>query len=267
MGDNFSLCLIGAMDRLWFHQIIMFSEPFSLYFTKTLKPQLPYSESTTTSPSSSLSLSSLAEDISTVVCPLSDQENSAISSPLTPPDDSKKEEEEVKKKPTRVSLSSSRSCSHSSSPSTQKRQRNHRYSTSCSLRGKLQKSMSCWSLKDLELEEVKGFMDLGFIFKNENLNARMITVVPGLLRLGFFKTKQKIELNLAADELHKDDDDIEQEEEKGVIRPYLSEAWLIKRPDSPLLNLKVPTVSAAADMKKHLKFWARTVASDVQQEC
>ena len=126
--------------------------------------------------------------------------------------------------------------------------------------------MSCRSLEDLELEEVKGFVDLGFIFKKEHLNARMISVVPGLLRLGFFRTKQKTEPNLAADELPKDDD-IEQEEERGVIRPYLSEAWLIKRPDSPLLNLRVPRVSAAADMKKHLKFWARTVASVVQQEC
>ncbi|XWS43614.1 hypothetical protein CRYUN_Cryun16bG0119000 [Craigia yunnanensis] len=266
MANNFSLYLIGAMDLLWFHQIILFPEPFSLYFPKTLKPQQPYSESTTTSPSSSLSLSSLAEDISMVVCPLPDQENSAISSPLTPPDDSKKEEEEVKKRPRRGSLSSSRSRSHSSSPATQNRLRNHRHSTSYSLGEKLQKFMSCRNLKDLELEEVKGFMDLGFIFKKKHLNARMIDVVPGLLRLGFFRTKQKTKPNLAADVLPKDND-IEQEEERSVIRPYLSEAWQIKRPDSPLLNLRIPRVSAAADMKKHLKFWARTVASVVQQEC
>jgi hypothetical protein len=39
------------------------------------------------------------------------------------------------------------------------------------------------------------------------------------------------------------DDDIvevyEEEEKREIMRPYLSEAWLIKRPDSPLLNLKV----------------------------
>ncbi|XVF07939.1 hypothetical protein REPUB_Repub06bG0182300 [Reevesia pubescens] len=264
MADNF-LCLIGAMDCLWFHQIILFPEPFSLYFPKTLKTELLNSES----PSSSLYFSSLAEDISTAVCPLPDHENSATSSPLTPPDDSKNEKEELKKRPRRGSVSSSaRSRSHSSSPTTQNRQRNHRHSTSCShIEGKLQKSMSCRSLKDLELEEVKGFMDLGFIFKKEHLNPRIISVVPGLLRLGFFKTDQL--MNLAADELPKDDDDdddIEQEEIRGVIRPYLSEAWLIKRPDSPLLNLKVPMVSATAEMKKHLKFWARTVASVAQQE-
>lgn len=117
----------------------------------------------------------------------------------------------------------------------------------------------------MELEEVRGFMDLGFVFTKEHLNARMISVIPGLLRLGFSRTKRiHNEVNADPDQLSKDDD-IEQEEKRGVIRPYLSEAWLIKRPDSPLLNLRVPRVSAAADMKKLLKFWARTVASVVQQ--
>ncbi|KAE8717000.1 putative Peroxidase 21 precursor [Hibiscus syriacus] len=85
-------------------------------------------------------------------------------------------------------------------------------------------------------------MDLGFTFTKEHLNPTMIRVVPGLLRLGF-----------------------EQEKKRVVVRPYLSEAWLIKRPDSPLLNLR-PRVYAAADMKKHLMFWARIVASVVRQE-
>ncbi|PPD82789.1 hypothetical protein GOBAR_DD20290 [Gossypium barbadense] len=200
MADNLSLSLIGAMDRLWFHQIILFPEPISLFSFKPLKPQQPYSESTATP--TSPSATSLAEDnISTPVCPLFDHQ------PLAPA-----------------------------------RLRNHRHSTSRSLGGKLKKSTSCKSLEDLELEEVKGFMDLGFKFKKEHLDSRMIDVVPGLLRLGFLKTQP----NLPADE---------------------HEAWLIKRPDSPLLNLKVPRVSAAADMKKHLKCWARTVASVVQQEC
>lgn len=164
------------------------------------------------------------------------------------------------KKRAKVGSVSSRNRSHSSSPSTKMRQRNRRHSTSRSLGGKLKKSTSCKSSEDLELEEVKGFMDLGFIFKKEHLDSRMIDVVPGLLRLGFHKTQP----NLPADEheVPKDDDD-----DDNDTRPYLSEAWLIKRPDSPLLNLKVPRVSAAADMKKHLKCWARTVASVVQQEC
>lgn len=260
------------MNRLWFHQIVLFPEPFSLHFPKPLKPQQPYSESTAadtnTTPSSSLFLSSssLQEDFS----------NLSTSSPLTPPvTKNEEEEEEVEKRPRRGSLSSCRSRrSYSSSPRTQKREQRNIHKQ---FEGKpvvLQKSMSCRSLEDLELEEVKGFMDLGFIFKKEHLmNSRMITVVPGLLRLGIFRTKlQKTDEpnNILADDELPKDDDIEQEEEmvmKGVIRPYLSEAWLIKRPDSPLLNLRVPRVSAADDMKKHLKFWARTVASVVQQEC
>lgn len=236
MANNLSLCLVGAMDRLWFQQIILFPDPFSPYFP--LEPKQPLSESTTTSSSSSsLSLSSVA-----------DQEIPAL-------DDPKKEEKQLKKRSRRGNLSRS----HSPSQSTHKHQRiNHQ----C----KLQKSTSCRSLKDLELEEVKGFMDLGFVFTKEHLNARMISVIPGLLRLGFSRTKRiHNEVNVDADQLSKDDD-IEQEEKRGVIRPYLSEAWLIKRPDSPLLNLRVPRVSAAADMKKHLKFWARTVAYVVQQD-
>ncbi|KAA3455125.1 Mlo-related protein [Gossypium australe] len=286
MADNRSLCLIGAMDRLWFHQIILFPEPISLFSLKPLKPQQPYSESIAT-PTSPSATSLAEENISTPVCPLFDHQ------PLAPAviinlrsstmfkysisqsfDDSKneEEEEEMKKRERRGSFSS-RSRSHSSSPSTEKRLRNHRHSTSRSLGGKLKKSTSCKSLEDLELEEVKGFMDLGFIFKKEHLDSRMIDVVPGLLRLGFLKTQPNLpadehEVSKDDDDDDDDDDDIEQEDQgSGVIRPYLSEAWLIKRPDSPLLNLKVPRVSAAADMKKHLKCWARTVASVVQQEC
>ncbi|GMI71256.1 hypothetical protein HRI_000794900 [Hibiscus trionum] len=246
MADNFSSCLIAAMDRLWFHQTVLYVEPFSLFPHKTLKPQQPYSESPATTPLSSRSESSLAEDdISASVCPIPDHEE-----PLTPPEGG---EEKVEKRARRGSVSS-RSRSHSSSPSTQKRERNDRHSTSCAVGGKLQKSRSCRSLQDLELEEVKGFMDLGFIFKKEHLDSRMINVVPGLLRLGLFETESNS--NLAADE-----------EKNGVMRPYLSEAWLIRRPDSPLLNLKIPRVSAADDMKKHLKCWAQTVAYVVQQEC
>lgn len=60
MANNLSLCLVGAMDRLWFQQIILFPEPFSPYFP--LEPKQPLSESTTTSSSSStLSLSSVAD--------------------------------------------------------------------------------------------------------------------------------------------------------------------------------------------------------------
>ncbi|KAI8014668.1 hypothetical protein LOK49_LG05G00671 [Camellia lanceoleosa] len=116
---------------------------------------------------------------------------------------------------------------------------------------RLQKTMSCKTLLELELEEVKGFMDLGFKFSKESLSPQMMSVLPGL---------QRLELANGDEEVDKDDRDIigeeereGEEEKRSVMRPYLSEAWDIKRPDSPLLNLRLPRVSAAGDMKKHLR--------------
>lgn len=111
---------------------------------------------------------------------------------------------------------------------------------------------------ELELEEVKGFMDLGFIFKKEQLSPRMMSLVPGLQRLNDIK------------EAVKDDESEEGNYKEKIVvvrRPYLSEAWFIKRSDSPLLNLRMPIRAVTHDdMKKHIRFWARTVASVVQQE-
>lgn len=90
-----------------------------------------------------------------------------------------------------------------------------------------------------------------------------MSVVPGLQRLAH-KNKQSTKLTNDA-EVAKDDE-TEEGKEKRVIRPYLSEAWLINRPDSPLLNLKIPSASTADDMKKLIKFWARTVASVILEQ-
>ncbi|XP_031253566.1 uncharacterized protein LOC116111532 [Pistacia vera] len=231
------------MDHLWFHHIILLSEPTSLLVPKTHSP--------TPNPS----LLSAPLDIQ-------DQEKSSASSPVSPlvedcNDEAKEKEEALKERPTRLNIIAGRARSHSSSPLTKKRPRNLRRSGSMIVG---QKWMSCRSLWDLELEEVKGFMDLGFVFKKEHLNPQMISVIPGLQRVGSYKNKHNSEIGK--------DDEIEQaayEHERGIMRPYLSEAWLIKRPDSPLLNLRIPRVIAAADMKKHLKSWAKTVASEVQQ--
>ncbi|KAL6011093.1 hypothetical protein ACLOJK_001537 [Asimina triloba] len=95
------------------------------------------------------------------------------------------------------------------------------------------------SLSELENEELKGFTDLGFIFNRNEASPYERSILPGL----------------------------QTPEEKTIVsRPYLSEAWLINRPDSPLLNLRIPATSAAsgADMKKHLRTWARMVASSVE---
>lgn len=143
--------------------------------------------------------------------------------------------------------------------------RSHRHLRSKRYTGlvmRLQKTMSCKTLGELEVEEVKGFMELGFSFDSQNMCPRMMSVLPGLQRLGenLNNDKEMIDQELAGNENEK-------RSELGMYRrPYLSEAWLIRRPDSPLLNLRIPSNSKAADMKKHLKSWARTVASVVHQE-
>ncbi|KAF5737566.1 hypothetical protein HS088_TW13G00451 [Tripterygium wilfordii] len=271
--DNHSLCILGAMDRLWFHQIILFPEPSSPLVTKTV----PQSHSFTSGVSSSFSTNEgIPSSVSASASSFSEEDGSLFPSTATPrssmvdsnneeEEDDDEEDKEVKKKerPGRLNLVVDKTRSHSSSPSTKKPRKGLRHSR------KLLKSMSCKSLLELELEEVKGFMDLGFKF-NEHLSPRMMSIVPGLQRLGLLRERHSStisELNGIAESVAKDEKfEEEDEEERRVMRPYLSEAWLIKRPNSPLLNLKVPRVYAAADMKRHLIFWARMVASEIQQE-
>uniref|UniRef100_A0A6N2LCB2 DUF1685 domain-containing protein n=1 Tax=Salix viminalis TaxID=40686 RepID=A0A6N2LCB2_SALVM len=256
---SYPLCLLGVMDRLWFHKIILFSEPTTA--PKTLrKPQLMTTKSLSCPPSSSISLATPPNEefLSSSSVPLhEDQQISPAESPTTSPldiDSGNEEEEEDKdfnQKERRNEIDSYR-------------EKNSR-SGSLAI---LPESMSYKSFGELELEEVKGFVDLGFIFKKEHLSPRMMSVVPGLQRLGLYQNRQNIYLrdsNVAGDHdelIRKQEED----EDRYIARPYLSESWLIKRPDSPLLNLRVPRVSVAADMKKHLKFWARTVASEIQPE-
>jgi hypothetical protein len=39
------------------------------------------------------------------------------------------------------------------------------------------------SLLDLEFEELKGFMDLGFVFSEEEKDSRLVSIIPCLQRL------------------------------------------------------------------------------------
>lgn len=94
------------------------------------------------------------------------------------------------------------------------------------------------SLSDLEYEEVQGFKDLGFSFEKEALSPSLANIIPGL------------------QEKNRD----ESEEDKAARGPYLSEAWLVQScatPPVPNWGNKM----SADDMKKHIKFWARAVAS------
>ncbi|XP_030516972.2 uncharacterized protein LOC115730491 [Rhodamnia argentea] len=241
------------MDRLWFHQIIFFSDPISLLCgSKTLHPHNSHTviqcqpSSMPELPPPDTGLRSKAEE-----SPLAGRSCSSLDPSYSSMDDTNKSEEaEEEIRPTRVTnLTASRARrSHSSSPSTHKRP-----GKQSSEAKKLYKSMSCRNFEDLEMKEVKGFMDLGFIFEEEHLSPRMVSIVPGLQRLGPDTSIRK-------------NANKEEEGKREIMRPYLSEAWLIRRPDSPLLNLRVPRVYTASNMKKHLRLWARTVASAIQQE-
>lgn len=106
------------------------------------------------------------------------------------------------------------------------------------------------SLSDLEFEELKGFMDLGFVFKEEDKDSSLAFIIPGLQRLG-----------------KKDDEEGDSGQYSAIPRPYLSEAWGIldkQKKQNPLVNWRVPALSNENDMKDSLRRWAHTVASTVR---
>ncbi|KAK2665919.1 hypothetical protein Ddye_004493 [Dipteronia dyeriana] len=108
------------------------------------------------------------------------------------------------------------------------------------------------SLSDLEFEELKGFMDLGFVFSEEDKDSSLVSILPGLQRL-----KKNGEENVI-------DIDRESINKQMVSRPYLSEAWEVlgqRKAENPLVNWRVPALKNEVNMKDHLKFWAHTVAS------
>lgn len=110
-----------------------------------------------------------------------------------------------------------------------------------------ERKRSTKSLSDLEFDELKGFSELGFTFSKDDLTPRVVSILPGLQRLG------KPE---------------ETTWEPTVSRPYLSEAWSVCRQDAPLLKWHMPPPhEEGVDMKEHLKFWAHAVASTVKMEC
>ncbi|CAN1230157.1 hypothetical protein LINGRAPRIM_LOCUS1439 [Linum grandiflorum] len=88
------------------------------------------------------------------------------------------------------------------------------------------------SLTDLECEELKGFMDLGFVFSEKDKDSRLVSILPGLQKLG--KT--------------------EEEEEKGRKK-------IVKK--KPLMNLRV-SIGSDVELKDSLRMWAHSVASTVR---
>ncbi|OWM78728.1 hypothetical protein CDL15_Pgr002899 [Punica granatum] len=117
------------------------------------------------------------------------------------------------------------------------------------------------SLSELEFEELKGFMDLGFVFSEQDKDsADLVSIIPGLQRLG---------RNKNGDEEGAEDGDghVEVVDKLSVPRPYLSEAWEIldrRKKVDPLVNWKVPDLGNEMAVKDQLRFWAHAVASTVR---
>ncbi|RZC73542.1 hypothetical protein C5167_049019 [Papaver somniferum] len=135
------------------------------------------------------------------------------------------------------------------------------------IKGKRMKKMkSSKSLSDLEFEELKGFMDLGFVFSEEDKNSSLVSIIPGLQRLG----KKENLITEAQEEEDKSFKPARGEDNKSVNiqRPYLSEAWAVldnktKEEELTLINWQVPKLDNEIAMKYHLRNWAHTVASAV----
>lgn len=115
------------------------------------------------------------------------------------------------------------------------------------------------SMSDLEFEELKGFLDLGFVFSEEDQrDSELVSILPGLQRL-----------------VKKDGgvgDVTEEEDISNINRPYLSEAWdhcggrKGKRHITPAIKWKVAAAPEVkeVELKDHLKQWAHAVASTIR---
>jgi hypothetical protein len=126
------------------------------------------------------------------------------------------------------------------------------------------------SLSELEFEELKGFMDLGFVFSEEDkVNSNLVSILPGLQRLGrssdsYFDGGEKEE---------EDEDEVKEVVEGCVPRPYLSEAWdrvlnfnqrNNKVEINQLVDWRIPSLGNEMEIKDQLRVWAQTVASTVR---
>ncbi|MCE3215027.1 hypothetical protein HAX54_000579 [Datura stramonium] len=116
-------------------------------------------------------------------------------------------------------------------------------------RRRKRKGNSSKSLSELEFEELKGFMDLGFEFSDKDKDSNLVSIIPGLRRLGRENEKGF------------------EENESGITRPHLSEAWDVweEKRKNPLKTWRIKSdFGNEMEIKHQLKFWAHTVASTVR---
>ncbi|EYU37337.1 hypothetical protein MIMGU_mgv11b016324mg [Erythranthe guttata] len=139
-----------------------------------------------------------------------------------------------------ISLSHTVEGAFDTETSTRNRQLNKR-------RRSKRRSGAVKSLSELEFEELKGFMDLGFVFTagdDQKLDSKLVSIIPGLQRLG---------KNV--------DESASESESESVSRPYLSEAWNYSSNNPAMKDWRIPAFGNEMELKHHLRFWAHSVAS------
>lgn len=141
--------------------------------------------------------------------------------------------------------------------------------------GRRRKKLRSKSLTELEFDELKGFMDLGFVFSEEDKESSLlVSIIPGLKRL-FPKDGDCNNNNMKEKEDIHESSSSGSEKEKGKgkeRRPYLSEAWDFGKEkngeEKKLMELRIPKVrndwGDEVSIKDQLMSWAHTVASTVR---
>ncbi|KAH0651202.1 hypothetical protein KY285_031318 [Solanum tuberosum] len=124
------------------------------------------------------------------------------------------------------------------------------------VRCRKKRSKNSKSLSELEFEELKGFMDLGFEFSDKDKDSNLVSIIPGLKRLGMENERG-----------------FDENDESGVSRPHLSEAWGVWEEKKKMEDWKKNALKSwkinsdfgnEMEIKDQLKFWAHTVASTVR---
>ncbi|GFZ12104.1 hypothetical protein Acr_23g0004890 [Actinidia rufa] len=113
---------------------------------------------------------------------------------------------------------------------------------------------------------VPSFMDLGFVFSEEDVNSSLVEIIPRLQRLKREKTGDLLQRRgrTGGEKGEKQGTSCG---ESSVQRPYLSEAWEVwerERREKPLMNWRFLDVGNETGMKDGLKWWAHTIAPTVR---
>ncbi|KAJ4769988.1 DUF1685 family protein [Rhynchospora pubera] len=209
--------ILSLFDLYWFHHLILFSHPPSTS-TPVPTPTLPEVQT---------------ELISPVPSPLhhrrtrSDESMSSFLSPRVKP----------------PSLETIFSGKESMYP-TQSSQRHSLDIDSVMRKRQPHARMRRRSMSELEVEELKGLMDLGFNFSDTEVekDPRIADIVPGLRK----RNEGEVEVSR---------------------RPYLSEAWRVRDKEERrkvLRDWKVLANGDESQVKEQLRRWAHVVASTVR---